>query len=570
MTAHLPFPLHAIAIALTALGLTALPLQAQAQTAPSTPPTAGQVLRELQTPAPVLPPTVPALKAAPTADAAVGDQTQVLVKSIVITGNQEIPTAELTSLVSSLVGAEQTLSQLNAVARRITDYYRARGFAVARALLPAQDITSGTVTITVIEGRVSASRVVNTTVLSDAAVGAYLANAQPGEVIRSAQIDRGLLLLQDTPGVATSRATLQPGASVGTSELLIEVTPAARVAGSITLDNYGSRYTGPNRLGSNLAVASPLGVGDQFSASALTSGQGLQFARIAYAAPLGSDGLRAELAYFATRYGLGREFAALDAAGSASSTRASLSYPFIRSALTNLSGGMSYEAKRFNDQVNASATSTNKKAGITRLGFSGNQQDALGGGGITSFDASIGLGKLAIDSPSALGIDAVSAQTQGRYLVLGYSLGRLQRLGNDTQLQVTFNGQLASKNLDSSEKFSLGGPSGVRSYPQGEASGDEGVKGTVEVRHNYSPNWQVTAFYDFGKVTFNNNPFGPTAATAANSKSLGGVGFGINARFDKIQVKAALAWRTHGGKPASLPAGVVKSPTLMVMASVGF
>jgi hypothetical protein len=69
-------------------------------------------------------------------------------------------------------------------------------------------------------------------------------------------------------------------------------------------------------------------------------------------------------------------------------------------------------------------------------------------------------------------------------------------------------GQTASKNLDSSEKFSLGGINGVRAYPQGEASGDEGYRGTVELRHNVMPNVQATVFYDWGKVTINRNPFG--------------------------------------------------------------
>ena len=572
MTPNQPFRLQAVAVAVAA-ACCSFAAQAQsppaAFTPPVTPPSAGQVLRELQTPPAALPQALPAARAEATADSP-DSGVRVLVKSVVITGNQEVATADLMPLVASLVGAEQTVSQLNAAARRITSLYRSRGFAVARALLPAQDITSGAVTIAVIEGRIASSRLVNTTVLPDAVVNSYIADVKPGDVIRSAQIDRGLLLLQDTPGIASSRATLQPGASVGTSELVIEVTPAARLAGSVTLDNYGSRYTGEYRLGANLAVASPLGLGDQFSASALTSGQGLKFARAAYAAPLGSDGLRAELAYFATRYELGREFAALDASGRAGSTRVSVSYPFVRSAAANLSGGLSFESKRLNDQVNATATVTDKTVGITRIGLSGNRQDALGGGGLTTTDVSLGLGKLNIDSPSALRIDAASAQTQGRYQVLSYALGRLQRVGSSTQLSVSFNGQLASRNLDSSEKFSLGGISGVRAFPQGEASGDEGTKATLELRHSYSPNWQVTAFYDWGRVRINKNPFGPNASTTANSKTLGGVGVGLNATFERVQLKAALAWRTQCGTPTSLPAGAAKSPVVMVMASVGF
>lgn len=557
MTQTKVFKLHAVAWAMCSISA------AHAQVQPN----AGQVLRELQTPAPALPNAVPAPRVEP-APAANDNSPRVLVKSIVISGNQEIPTSELTPFVSGLIGSEQTLTQLNAAARRITALYRSRGFAVARALLPAQDITSGVVTISIIEGRVSSSRIANTSRLPDALVGSYIEEVRPGDVIRSSQIDRGILLLQDTPGIASSRATLQPGASVGTSELLIEVTPADLLTGSATLDNYGSRYTGEYRLGANLALASPLDLGDQLSFSALTSGAGLSFGRIAYQLPIGSDGLRIGAAYFDTRYKLGREFALLEAQGSANSASVFAAYPFIRSPARNLNATVSYESKNLTDKVNATATTTDKKIGLTSLGLSGNLQDALMGGGINSFDLGLVMGNLNIASAGALAIDAASAQTHGSYSKVTYGLSRLQRISNSTLISITLNGQQASKNLDSSEKFSLGGPTGVRAYPSGEASGDEGFKGTVELRHSWNANWQSTLFYDFGSITrINKTPFG---AAASNSKNLAGVGIGLNATFFKTQIRAALAWRTDGGLPASLPPSTVKTPTLLVAANVGF
>ena len=549
-----------LAIALALMSLSA----ARAQIAPN----AGQVLRDLQAPPLASPPTIALPQAQPTPDAGTANQAKVLIRSINITGNQEIPTAELSALVTDVVGTQQTLSQLSAAARRITAYYRSRGYAVARAILPAQDITAGSVTITVIEGRVSASRINNTSRLPDALVSNYLGSVKPGDAIRSSLVDRGVLLLQDTPGVAASRATLQPGASVGTSELLIEVTPAALASGSATLDNYGSRYTGDYRLGLNAALASPLSLGDQLSASALTAGSGLSFGRLAYQLPVGSDGLRLGIAYFAARYKLGREFAALDAQGTANSTSVFAGYPVIRSPTKNLSGTVSFESKNLSDQINSTATSTDKQVSVTSLGLTGNAQDGFMGGGINSFDVTLVMGKLNIKSAAALALDAAGANTNGSYSRAAYGVSRLQSINNSTQVALTLNGQQAGKNLDSSEKFSLGGISGVRAYPQGEASGDEGIKATLELRHSLHQNWQITAFYDAGTVKTNKNPFG--VAGAANSKSLSGAGFGINANFDKVQLKAALAWRTSGGAPASLPAGAAKSPVLLVQAAVGF
>jgi hemolysin activation/secretion protein len=551
---------------LASLAFCAISSTAFAQTPPA--PNAGQVLRDLQQ-APVLttPQAAPLTRAEGTPEAASPNEARALVKSIAITGNQELTSAELQPLVADLVGQQQSLSQLSAAARRVTAYYRSRGFAVARAYLPAQDITNGAVTIAVIEGRVSGHSVKNQSRLSDERANGYFSQIKNGDVIKSAQIDRSLLLVQDTPGVGGSRATLQPGASVGTSELLIEVSPANAYSGSVALDNYGSRYTGEYRASGNFNLASPLAIGDQLSFTGLTSGDQLRFGRIAYQLPIGSDGLRAGAAYFDTRYKLGKEFAALDARGSASSASVFAAYPFIRGQLTNLSGTVALEDKRLKDDVAANSTSTTKKVTVTSLGLTGNLQDALGGGGINNVDLSVALGNLSIDSATARAIDAASAQSNGRYTRVSYSVSRLQRLTDATQLLFSMTGQQASKNLDSSEKFSLGGVTGVRAFPQSEATGDEGYKATFELRHTFLPNLQGTLFYDFGSVKINKNPFGPAAD---NERNLAGAGFGLNASLAAVQLRASLAWRTRGGVPTSIPASAAKKPTLWLQAAVPF
>ena len=551
---------------------------AQAQV---TPPTAGQVLRDLQQ-TPISPATNAGYlqrieevqDSAQTANQAT--DAQVTVKAITITGNREVATAQLQPLIANLVGTQRSLAQLNAAARRITAYYRSQGFAVARAYLPAQDITDGVVTVAILEGRISSQKLSNSSRLPDARAQAFLAGIKDGDVIKSKQIDRGLLLLQDTPGVASSRATLQPGASPGTSELLIEVKPADALSGNATLDNYGSRSTGQYRAGAALNVANPLGRGDLFSLNALTSvnsgAGGLSFARIGYQLPVGSDGLRVGAAYFNLRYKLGNEFAPLLARGTASSTTVFGSYPFIRSQTSNLNGTLSYEDKTTTDFVDSTATITGKKIKLTSLGLSGNWQDSLGSGAFSSVEVSLIQGKLAIQSPTALALDSTAARTNGAYSKVTWAASRQQRITDELLLAVNLNGQQAGKNLDSSEKFTLGGPTGIRAYPSGEGSGDEGYRGTIELRQTLMQNMmqsiQGVVFYDFGSVRVNKTPFG--AAGAANNKTLAGAGFGVNASINKVQLKAVVAWRVGSDLPVSIPASAVKAATVWLQASVGF
>ncbi|MNR83763.1 Heme/hemopexin transporter protein HuxB precursor [compost metagenome] len=531
-------------------------------------PNAGQILRELQQqPELTVPKAGPTLEVDERALNASADQgTSFALKTIAITGNTTFTQAELHALVSELEGSSRSMKDLNVAAQRITAYYREQGYPVARAYLPAQEIKDGVVTIAVVEGRIAAQQLKNNSRLSDQRAAAYLDRSGDG-AIRSESIDRGLLILNDTPGVSNARATLQPGASVGTSDLVVQLEPGAAYSGNIDFDNYGNRYVGTYRLGGTLNINSPLQIGDVLTANLLTSGSGLNYGRVAYQLPLGSDGLRIGAAYFETRYELAKEFKRLDAHGTASSASVFAAYPFIRSQFSNLNGTLSWEQKNLSDSVDATVTTTNKRAKLVTAGIFGTRQDVFAGGGINSLSLSAIFGQLDIKSASALIIDNVSAKSNGNYARVAYNLARLQRISERNNLYLAVSGQEASKNLDSSEKFALGGANGVRAYPQGEGIGDEGVLATLELRHQIMSGLQGTLFYDTGSVKINHTPFGPAAA---NTRTLSGAGFGLNAYVAQVQIKASLAWRTYGGTPTSIPEWSSRGPTAWLQASLGF
>lgn len=489
---------------------------------------------------------------------------RIAVKAIHVSGNSIYTASELEALVANLVGGEHSLDELSQGAARITAYYRERGYVVARAYLPEQDIKGGVVLIKVLEGIVGQQRIDNQSRLTDERANGYL-GGKSGDVLQSAPVDRTLLLLADTPGVGGARAILQPGASVGTSDLLIELIPSAPFVANIELDNYGNRYTGEHRLGAALALNSPLRIGDQLSVRALTSDQSLTYARIAYAMPLGGDGLRVGAAYSDLGYRLGKEFSGLHAHGSAINASLFAAYPLIRSLTSNLYGTLTWEDKRLSDRTDVPGTVSDKHVQLANLGLAGSHQDALGGAGVTAFDFSGVTGKLGMDAVS-LAADAASSRSNGSFTRLTYSVSRLQRLSDSNILSLVFSGQQAGKNLGSSEKFILGGATGVRAYPQGEGSGDEGWMANLELRHSFTKELQGTAFYDGGSVTINRNSF----AAGENSRTLGGAGVGLAVQYGMLQFKAALAWRTTGGPAQSEPADANHNPRLWVQLSGQF
>lgn len=237
------------------------------------PPDIGTTIREIEQRRPEVPqerrpslqvdqPARPALQTAPDA--------RFPVREFHITGATAFPPAELLPLVREFEGRELGLADLEQAASRITNFYRERGYLVARAYVPAQEIRDGQVEIAVLEGRFSQLELRNTSRLSDDLARDTLSQAASGAVIQQAPLERDLLLLKDLAGVA-SAATLKPGAEVGTSDLVVDITPTRTFTGTLEGDNYGNRYTGSLRLGGSVAAANLAGRGDLLSIRGLVT-----------------------------------------------------------------------------------------------------------------------------------------------------------------------------------------------------------------------------------------------------------------------------------------------------------
>ena len=532
------------------------------------PPDAGQTMHELQKQPVLNPPKATApvkLETEAVHSTVSNDALRMKVSAIRVAGSSVVSAAELESLLANLVGGEHSLAELEAGATRITAWYRLHGYSVARAYLPAQDIKDGVVQVQVLEGLIGQARVKNQSRLSDEVANAYLTGLKSGEVVQESTANRALLLLNDTPGVGGARASLQPGASVGTSDLIVELDPAAPYNANVELDNYGNRYTGEYRLGAALALNSPFKIGDQLTLRALVSDLNMTYARIAYQLPVGSDGLKVGGAYSDTRYVLGKDFAALRAHGTATSASLYVTYPFIRNPISSLYGTLTWENKTLLDLTDAPISSASKQVQLLNFGMMGKRQDGFGGGGITVVDGALIVGKLSMDA-ALLATDALSARSNGAFTRLTYNLNRLQRLTDKDSLSFVLSGQQAGKNLNSSEKFSLGGANGVRAYPQGEGVGDQGWMANMEVRHALLEQLQGVAFYDAGAVTINHTPF----AATANTRNLAGAGVGLNAQYGWAQLKTTVAWRTSGGIPLAEPASLNRNPRIWMQLSGQF
>jgi hemolysin activation/secretion protein len=468
----------------------------------------------------------------------------MLVKSIVITGNTVFDNATLQPLVADGVGKRLTLAGIQQLADRITAYYHAHDYPFAQTLVPAQASKNGQLRIAVVEGRYGA-RTVNATGKDALSAQAFLAPLKQGEVIQGAPLERATLILNDQPGYAFT-PVIRPGKTDGTGDLQVNMVKQPHVGGSLSADDYGNHYTGRYRGLADAYMNSALTFGDKVTLDGIYTNENMWFGSAGYELPLGTSGLRGNVGYTHTYYELGGDFESLDAHGTADIASVGISYPLVRSQTSNLSAAVNFQHKWLRDEQDSTATNNTKASNLLPVSLNFDHRDGLLGGGVTYGSTSWTHGVLDLNANLASS-DAGTASSNGDFDKLNIDMARIQALPlQNLTLYVRGTGQLAGNNLDSSEDFGLGGPTGVRAYPTGEGYGDSGWLAQTELRYSLNM-FTPYAFYDYGQVKINENPW----AAGKNQRSLGGGGVGLRFTYRGWQADASAAWRTVGGAPQS-------------------
>ena len=181
------------------------------------------------------------------------------------------------------------------------------------------------------------------------------------------------------------------------------------------------------------------------------------------------------------------------------------------------------------------------------------------GGGLTTANLSFNAGEIDLGNDrSDLSSDQTSAKTHGKYEKIGLNFSRLQNLTEKHSLYFSANGQYGFKNLDSGEQISLGGISGVKSFPNSEASGTHGIVSSLEHRYNFNQRIQSKIFYDFGKIyQYKNTYSGWNSSNTAleNSYDISGLGLSLDVILDNFQTISLIYARKLSANPASDSSG---------------
>jgi hemolysin activation/secretion protein len=207
--------------------------------------------------------------------------------------------------------------------------------------------------------------------------------------------------------------------------------------------------------------------------------------------------------------------------------------------------------------VDSTSTVTDKQAQVLMPSLYGDERDNFLGGGLSSYSLTWFVGNLDIQTDAARAFDEATAQSNGLYNKIRFSVMRLQSVTGPVSLYASINGQFAFKNLDVSEKMELGGMYAVRAYPEGEAYADQGYVLTVEARlqlpkfvERLPGQMHLIGFFDTGTVTVHKDPW----TTDPNSRTLSGAGVGFTwMDYNNFSVKAYYAFKLGSEAATSAP-----------------
>ncbi|MEI7611050.1 MAG: ShlB/FhaC/HecB family hemolysin secretion/activation protein, partial [Rhodospirillaceae bacterium] len=451
--------------------------------------------------------------APPPALAAPAGGATVTVTSFRFAGNRLIDGDELAQVVSEYLNRPLTFADLQQAAAAVANAYREAGWIV-RAYLPRQDISGGVVTIQIVEAVFGGMRIEGEKPSRESFyhVEDMIDYQQKlGEPLNADTLDRALLLASDLPAV-TVAGSLEEGGKPGETALALKFTDKPLMTGDGVIDNTGSRSTGRNRFAGNLYLNSPFSRGELFTANYIHSqssdrltSDGSDYIRLAASVPLGLDGARVGLNSSYMHYTLiTPEYDALDANGTSATVGLEASYPLIRSRLLNLFLNANIDHKAFNNYSLDTVTSRYMSDSLT-LTLSGNLFDKLGGGGANNFSLAFTSGLLNLDGSANKAADAATTRTAGNYNKIRFSLSRQQAITEELSAYLAYSGQAAAKNLDSSEKFYIGGASGIRAYPTNEGGGADAHMVNFELRQRLPEGFTLIGFFDYGRVLANHD-----------------------------------------------------------------
>ncbi len=422
------------------------------------------------------------------------------INEIQFVGSTRLSSTIQTQLTSPYLKRCLTLGEIYKLANHVTNYYIEQGFITSQAIIPEQDLSSHQLLLQVIEGHIETIEIEN----SPERLVQQIFPHQQGKILNLRDIEQGLEQLNRLPSIKYT-IDIQPGTQNGYSRIIIHQQGNKwPITSQLSLDNSGMKATGKQLITGSLTVDSPLGFGEQWSASANTDLDGSAFHYNRYIVA----NLNVPYGYWSYRYQFyrnntlqpfytsGQQYRY---EGKNTNQQFDINRLVYRDGKQRLTLQGSLKHKNANTQF-ASQTLSISSPTLTSLSFTPQYSTMLGQGyftfnpvaewGVSAFGASPDT--LAKDSP------------RSHYRKFTLSSSYQYYFSNGMTYLTSFYGQYSPDNLYGIERISIGGQYSVRGYHEQSLSGNRGGYWRNEIHKDISTTsigqFRVISALDYGFI----------------------------------------------------------------------
>ena len=467
--------------------------------------------------------------------------------------------ATIHELRLEMYNRQLTIGLLQDIANEVTSYYRSKGFILAQAYVPAQTVSNGDVVIQVIEGNLAQIVVENNHDYLTGMMQRPFAGLI-GQPVYKEQIEQSMLRLRDYPGLDVF-GVFRPGTDVGSTNLVLNVQRERGYEQSVQVDNFGTDFTGNNRLQYNLSINNPSKAADVINLSVLKNfnpSNGL-YGSFNYERPyFFQEHTSFGISYNKNKFDLGGNVADLKISGTSNVESLYTRTQLLRSRKKNSYMTMSVSRKDavLESPILGSAVNSHDRLATFSIeyGFDSFATNSAGiNVGMVRFSHGYGglFGAMLADQdPSSSRIGGSGQHAGGDFNKLSFRYDRLQKLTSHQSLILTLSGQYSNDLLISVEQMAVGGPDSVRAYSVSEYLFDKAYFASMEwlvgapgfadkpVLNKYT--WgellKVALFLQAGGGSLN-DPL-PSDTKSAN---LSGAGFGLRFNYSGFSMNVDVA-----------------------------
>ena len=433
------------------------------------------------------------------------DQILITLYDLKISGSEAYPEGHFLGLYLHLLGRPVTLQQVIDVVNRINATYREDGYIFSRAFLPEQDITSGQVKVSIVEGYIETVTLSEAPLHKEAELEPYLKKIRSVRPFNIKKYEHWLLSLNNLPGAKFRSVLKQPETKTpgGIDVFLIE--EALPVMTTAEINNQGSQYAGPWQASLTHDMTGVFSDYDQLSLRLMSTipTREVKYGQVSYqSSVLAVPGLSlvAQAGWGGTHSG--SDLKSLEIEGLVREMRVGLSYAALLGRRTNWLMYLNLDAKNASSKILGDELYEDRLR-VVRASTAIQHLDHLDGSTLATAELSQGLDIL---GARKTGSDLLSrADGHSAFTKISAQISRLQNLPHAFQILTQIAGQYAFDPLLSSEEFGFGGVPSGRGYDPSELTGDHGLSATLELRYNglepvVEVSFQPYAFLDFGKV----------------------------------------------------------------------